>query len=131
MADTSRIIEPAVDAPPYETLQEGIRFTPRVDLCENEKELLMFFDIPGTKPESIQLRFDKGVLQLHGNVSQRQRPQGFLLNEYGLGDFHRIMAIETDIEPDNIQADYRLGVLTVRLPRKQASKPRQIAIKAG
>lgn len=131
MADTSRIIEPAEDTPSHETHQAGIRFTPRVDLCENEKELLLFCDIPGAQPESIQLRFDRGVLQLHGNVSQRQQPQGYLLREYGVGDFHRSFAIHADIVPDRIQAEYRLGVLTVRLPRKEACKPKQIAIKAG
>jgi HSP20 family protein len=130
MADTSRIIEPAKDTPSHETHQAGIRFTPRVDLCENEKELLLLCDIPGSQPESIQLCFDKGVLQLHGNVSRRQQPQGYLLYEYGVGDFHRSFAIHSDIDTGNIQAEYRLGVLTVRLPRKEESKPRQIAIKA-
>jgi HSP20 family molecular chaperone IbpA len=131
MADSSRSIETAEDTPQLESHWPGMTFTPGVDIYENEKELLLLCDIPGTQSESIQLRFDKGALQLHGHVQQRQSTQGYLLNEYGVGDYYHSFAISKDIDADNIQAEYRLGVLTVHLPKKEANKPRQITIKAG
>jgi HSP20 family protein len=53
----------------------------------------------------------------------------YLRQEYGVGDFYRNFAISTEIDSEKISAEYRDGVLTVRLPKQERAKPRRIAIK--
>lgn len=113
-----------------EPVWEGVQYTPRIDICENDEEMVLFCDVPGVKPDGIQLRFEKNELLLHAKVAPR-KAHAYWLNEYGMGDFHRTFAITTDIDSEKIRADYKLGVLIVHLPKKESIKPRQIAIKAG
>lgn len=105
-------------------------FTPRVDIVENNEELLLYADLPGVKPEDLNLRFEKGELVLHGRCQPRG-PQGkALLTEYGVGDFCRVFSVSEDVDAAKIGAELKNGVLTVYLPKAEKVKPRQIAIKA-
>jgi len=105
-------------------------FTPRVDIVENKEELLLYADLPGVKPEDLNLRFEKGELVLHGRCQPRG-PQGKpLLTEYGVGDFCRVFSVSEDVDAEKIGAELKNGVLTVHLPKAEKVKPRQINIKA-
>jgi HSP20 family protein len=60
----------------------GAHFAPRVDIFENEKELLLLADVPGARPEDVDLRFENGELLLHARVAQRRPARGVLATEY-------------------------------------------------
>jgi len=113
-----------------ERLREGVTFTPRVDILETDKELLLFADLPGVKNEDVELHFEKGQLVLTGRVKQRTGTQPFALREYEEGDFYRAFAIHESIDATKIEASCKNGVLTVNLPKIEAVKPRQISVKA-
>ncbi|MBL8793193.1 MAG: Hsp20/alpha crystallin family protein [Planctomycetia bacterium] len=105
-------------------------FTPRVDIVEQADELLLFADLPGVKPEDLNLRFEKGELYLHGRCQPRGAQGKSVLTEYGVGDFHRVFSVSEEIDAEKIGAELKNGVLTVHLPKAEKVKPRQIAIKA-
>ena len=67
-------------------------FTPRVDIVENETGVLLYADLPGVRPEDVDLRFEQGELTLVGKVQPRQRSGRVLFGEYEVGDtfFSRI-----------------------------------------
>ena len=88
-------------------------------------------DMPGVKPQDVDVRFEKGELSLCGKVQPRQAPADYLAEEYGVGDFYRSFAIAPEIDADKISADYRDGVLTVHLPKQERLKPKRIAVQAG
>jgi len=113
-----------------ERLREGVTFTPRVDIIETDKELILKADLPGVRNEDVELRFEKGQLVLSGHVKQRLGDKQFVLQEYGEGDFYRAFAIHESIDASKIEASCKQGVLTVHLPKVEAVKPRQIAVKA-
>jgi HSP20 family protein len=114
-----------------ERLREGVTFTPRVDILETDKELILKADLPGVRNEDVELRFEKGQLILTGHVKQADGgDRQFLLQEYGEGDFYRAFAIHESIDASKIEASCKQGVLTVHLPKVEAVKPRQIAVKA-
>jgi HSP20 family protein len=112
-----------------ETTWGGVYFTPRVDVYETDNELVFQCDMPGARPEDIDLRFENHELILHGKVTPRHNRE-FLFSEYGVGDFYRAFTINEQVKPDQISAEYKLGVLTVHLPKKEEAKPRRIAIQS-
>jgi len=113
-----------------ERLREGVTFTPRVDILETDKELLLVADLPGVRNEDVELHFEKGQLVLTGHVKPRNNNQQFLVREYEEGDFYRAFAIHDSIDTTKIEASCKQGVLTVHLPKVEAVKPRQITVKA-
>jgi len=111
-------------------VSEGVTFTPRVDIVETEKELLLYADLPGVGSEDVELCFENGQLTLSGHVKPRLGDKQFVLREYGEGDFYRAFAINETIDATKIEASCKHGILTVRLPKVEAAKPRQIAVAA-
>ena len=70
-----------------EATRGGVYFTPRVDIFENDKELTLFAETPGVRPEDVSLRYENGELLLHGRVQPRSEGKSLLLQEYEEGDF--------------------------------------------
>lgn len=103
-------------------------FTPRVDVFETEHAFLVHADIPGVKPGDIHLNFENGQLSLHGKVNAGAAQPNSLLREYAIGDYHRAFALNEEIDPGKISADYKQGVLTVTIPKRDELKPRKIEI---
>jgi HSP20 family protein len=112
-----------------ERLRGGVFFTPRVDIIETDNELTVFADLPGAKPNEVELRYENGELTLHGRVQPRQPERGSLLNEYEVGDFYRAFAVGESIDGSKISADFKNGVLTIHLPKMEKAKPRQITVR--
>ncbi|HMP16506.1 MAG TPA: Hsp20/alpha crystallin family protein [Gemmatales bacterium] len=103
-------------------------FTPRVDEWETENEYFFHADMPGVKPGDINLQFENGHLKLSGKVQVRERNLNKLTAEYAVGDFERQFAINDEVDVNKISADYKNGVLTVKLPKREEVKPRKIEI---
>jgi HSP20 family protein len=113
-----------------ERTRGGVFFTPRVDIFENDTELTLMADVPGVRPEDVDLRYDKGELILHAKVQPHAQQGTPLLNEFEVGDFYRAFAIHESIDSTKISAEYKNGVLIVHLPKVEAAKPRQISVRA-
>ena len=107
----------------------GIYYTPRVDIVETEDELILVADVPGAKPDSVDVRYENGELTLHARCNPRQTETNYFLCEYGVGDFYRVFTLDESIDADKISAEIKNGVLTVHLPKAEAVKPKKIAVK--
>lgn len=105
--------------------------TPRVDIYENDHELLLFADVPGVAPGDIDLRYEHGELTLHGKVPQRPNIGQAILDEYEAADFRRVFQIHESIDASKIEAEHKNGVLTVHLPKQEAVKPKQVTVKCA
>jgi HSP20 family molecular chaperone IbpA len=114
-----------------EATRGGLYFTPRVDICETDKELTLYAEVPGVRPEDVDLHYEKGELVLHGKVRPRgQGRRAVLVQEYEEGDFYRAFTIHESIDASRIEAECKNGVLVVHLPKVEAARPRQINVKA-
>ena len=114
--------------------REGTRaagFTPRVDIVETESELTVYADLPGVRPEDVDLRYEQGELVLHGRARPRHEGANFLLGEYEVGDFYRSFAIHETLDGSKVEAEFKNGVLIVHLPKMEAARPRQINVRGG
>jgi HSP20 family protein len=120
-----------VESPRAELTRAGLHFTPRVDIYETENELILFAEVPGVRPEDVDLHYEQGELTLTAHVRARSQGKRLLLQEYEEGGFYRAFSIHESIDASRISAECKNGVLTVHLPKAEAAKPRQIGVKGG
>jgi HSP20 family protein len=113
-----------------EQTRGGTYFVPRVDIYETDKELTLYADLPGVRPQDVDLRYEGGELVLHGRVAPRHPDRNFLLSEYEVGDFYRAFNIHESIDSSKIAAECKNGVVIVHLPKMAPAQPRQIAVQS-
>jgi len=106
-------------------------FTPRVDIVENEAGVLLYADLPGVRPEDVDLRFEQGELTLVGRVQPRPTSGRILFGEYEVGDFQRVFQVPDTIDAGKIDAEFKNGVLVVRLPKQEVAKPKQVQVRVN
>jgi len=115
-----------------EPTRSGHYFRPLVDIAETADALLVYVDMPGVTADSIDVHFEDNTLAIHGQAASRAGEDAqFLLREYGIGDFYRTFRVSEGIDPEKISADYQNGVLTLELPKTEATKPRKIAVQTA
>ncbi|MCS7014693.1 MAG: Hsp20/alpha crystallin family protein [Gemmatales bacterium] len=108
-----------------------VTYSPPVDVVETADELRLYADLPGVRPEDLDIRFENGELTLHAKVAPRPEKGEFLLREYGVGDFYRTFTISEEIDSDKISAELTQGVLVLHLPKREAVKPKRITVKTS
>ena len=104
---------------------------PACDVYENNDEILVVADMPGVTADSLTINMDKGELSI---VAPRDvSPQeGTLLGlEYRACEYRRRFAVPGGVDAAKINAELKDGVLWLHLPKSEALKPRQIAVRAG
>ncbi|HEY1064677.1 MAG TPA: Hsp20/alpha crystallin family protein [Pirellulales bacterium] len=123
---------PGAEANPVSPGRRGPVYRPAVDVYETADEIAIVAATPGASPEGIEVSFEDGTLTLHARVAERAAPGGRqLLREYGVGDYHRTFQVSERIDAAGITAEYRDGLVYLRLPKAEAAKPRKIAVKAA
>ena len=100
---------------------------PPADVFETEDEVVVQLDVPGLDPENISAEVVNGQLVVAGERRQSQAKR-FYRNERWTGRFVRTFALGPRLRGDNCEAEYRDGVLTLRLPKPEETKPRRIEI---
>jgi HSP20 family protein len=118
----SNLADESAELPVPETseAERAVTINPRVDVLETENEFLILADVPGVKPEDVDVRFEKGELAIHGRRAGSR--------ESDATAYHRTFAVADIVAADKITADLKAGVLSVRLPKVEAVKPRRIAV---
>jgi len=114
-----------------ETTRRELPFTPCVDIYETADEVVLVCDMPGVKPQDLDVRVEEGELRLFAKVEPRQAPPVYLEEEYRVGDFCRVFTPGEEVDTSAITADYRQGVLTIHLPRAERMKAKRIAVTAS
>jgi len=97
-------------------------FLPPVDIFESPDEYLLVADMPGVDPSKITVRLDQDTLVVEGDSAVA----GFDPLRY-----RRAFRVMRGLEPEAVKADYKLGVLTVHLPKPASHKPRRITVTAS
>jgi HSP20 family protein len=106
-------------------------WAPAVDIEETDKEYLMKADLPDVKKEDVKVGIEDGVLSLEGERRQEkeEKTRKFHRTERSYGKFVRRLAVPTDVDQQQIGADFKNGVLTVHMPKSASSKPRSVDVK--
>ncbi|HXB73349.1 MAG TPA: Hsp20/alpha crystallin family protein [Candidatus Acidoferrales bacterium] len=105
-------------------------WAPSVDIYETENELVLKADLPDVELKDIDVRVENQTLTIAGErkFETRDSGKGYHRLERSYGRFTRSFAVPNAFDTENIAADYKNGVLSVSLPKKEAAKPRQVKI---
>jgi HSP20 family protein len=108
-------------------------WVPALDVWETENELVFAFDLPGIPEEKIAVEIESGSLTVSAEREQTQEvsQERFHRFERRFGSFSRSIGLPQGVDEDSIDAQYRNGVLEVRVPKPQAPKPRRIQVGTG
>ena len=110
--------------------QSNRPWAPAVDLYETEHDLVLKADLPAVNSKDIDVRVENQTLTISGErkFDQQEAGKGYHRIERSYGHFSRSFSVPNTFDTENISAAYENGVLTVKLPKKEAAKPRQIKI---
>jgi HSP20 family protein len=106
-------------------------WSPAVDIYENENELVLKADVPEVDPKNIGIQIENGTLTLKGErkfEEQNNTGKGFHRVERSYGAFVRAFSLPETIDGEKVKADYKNGVLTVTIAKKEVAKPRMINV---
>ena len=101
-----------------------------LDVTRTKDALVVEAALPGIKPENVDITVEDGTLSIHGEFrDERREGEGeSLVSEIRRGSVSRSVALPTGLEPDKATATFEHGVLTLRIPKAESVKPRQIRI---
>jgi HSP20 family protein len=101
-----------------------------LDVYERDDAYIIEADLPGLRPDDIDVTIQKRTLTISGEIMREDAPEGTreLLRERVYGRFSRSITLPDPVEVDHIEANYHDGVLSLTLPRAEEAKPRQIAV---
>ena len=105
-------------------------WSPAVDIIESEDALILKADVPDVKIEDIDVRVENQTLTLRGQrkFEKEENVRGYHRIERSYGEFVRSFQVPPTVNTDQVGADYKNGVLTISLPKKEAAKPRQVKV---
>jgi HSP20 family protein len=110
-------------------------WAPAVDIYETPNELVVKADLPDVNEKDIDVRVENNLLTIRGErkLEKSVSEENFLRVERTYGSFSRSFSLPNTVNPEAIAAEYKSGVLTVTLPKREESKPRQVKVdvKAG
>ena len=114
-----------------EPTREGRVFLPPTDIRETNDSIVLTADMPGVRPDGVNVTLENDVLTVNGAVADEYMADaGTAYAEYDVGNYQRSFSLSDEIDRDRIDARMNNGVLTLTLPKTRPSQ-RQIEVKAG
>ncbi|PKM13221.1 MAG: heat-shock protein Hsp20 [Gammaproteobacteria bacterium HGW-Gammaproteobacteria-3] len=118
----------------YEGSGEGsiatAEWAPTVDIKEEKDKFVLHADIPGVKPEDIDVSMENGVLTIKGekNTEAKTEKENYKRIERTYGSFYRRFSLPDSANAEAISAKSRHGVLEITIPKQEAVQPKKIAV---
>lgn len=111
-------------------LGEGVPLP--LDISTSSDSLVVEAALAGTRPDDVEITVEDGTLTIRAtNASERKEGEGdYLVQEIRRGELSRSISLPSGLEPDRAEASFDNGVLTLRIPKAEQVKPRQIRINA-
>lgn len=112
---------------------QGATWMPPVDIHETEEAYTLVADLPGMKKEDISVNIVEDRVTLKGSRKREERHEekGYRRYERAEGTFERSFRINGGVDAAKVEATFENGVLTVKLPKPEETKPRQIEVKVS
>ena len=120
----------------FETEANGTAssWVPAMDVVETNDEVLCHLEVPGLTTDDIDIRVQDNMLVVSGEkkaATEEQKEGGFRSIERRYGRFERSFTLPRTIDSQNVRARHENGVLTIVLPKVEASKPRRVEIEGA
>jgi HSP20 family protein len=128
-----RLFEDSFVSPVTWRTLEGQTVTPALDVHQDADEIVVTAALPGIKPEDVEITLTGQTLVIRGEFKADEKitRDQYLYRERRFGSFNRQLQLPVRVEGDKTEATFEHGLLTLRIPKADEVKPRQIQIKAG
>jgi HSP20 family protein len=105
-------------------------WAPAVDIYEDENALVIKADLPDMNEKDLDIRVENNTLTVKGErkFEQKVKEENYLRIERTYGSFSRSFSLPNTVNTEAIKAEYKNGVLTVELPKRAESKPKQVKV---
>jgi HSP20 family protein len=109
---------------------QSSNWLPAVDVWETDNEVVLSFDLPGIPEDKITVELDDNVLTVSGERERTQEhtSERFYRFERRFGTFSRSVTLPAGVTESDITANYKDGVLEVRVPKPEEQKPKRIRV---
>lgn len=106
-------------------------WAPSVDVLETNEDFQVKAELPDVKKEDVKVSVDGGVLRIQGERKQEKEEKGKKWHrvERSYGSFLRTFTLPENIDDAKVQADFKDGILNVRLPKSEKAKPKSVEVK--
>jgi HSP20 family protein len=108
-------------------------WTPSVDILETENELVVKADLPEVDPNKVEIQLENHTLTLKGErqFQHEKNGRGYHRIERSYGSFVRAFSLPDTVDSEKVKADYKAGVLTITLPKKEVAKPKSVKVEVS
>ena len=107
------------------------QLTPRVDMYEEDKELVVKAELPGLKKKDVDIRLDGDVLTIKAEKKEEKevKEETYHAHERRFGQYVRYITLPVRVDAEKTTATLKKGLLEVRMPRAEGAGTKQIDIK--
>ena len=108
-------------------------FVPPVDIYEDEHKIVLKLEVPGMKESDLDIQLENNVLTVKGErkFERDEKNKGFHRMERSYGSFVRYFTLPDTVDTENVKAEYKAGVLSITLPKKEVAKPKAIKVQVS
>ncbi len=108
-----------------------VDWAPAVDVMETDDEFQIRAELPGVEKKDVKLSVENGVLLISGHREQEKEEKGKRYHkiERAYGNFARSFTVPETVDAEKVTAEFKNGVLTVRLPKSEKARPKSIEVK--
>jgi HSP20 family protein len=108
-------------------------WVPAVDIYETDENLVLQAELPGINPDDVDVRIEDNTLYLKGErkFEKEVKEENLHRVERSYGTFTRSFTLPSSINLDKVKAEYKNGVLTLTMPKREEAKPKTIKIQAA
>jgi HSP20 family protein len=108
-------------------------WSPSVDISEDDKEYAVKAELPDVKKEDVKVNVENGVLTITGErkFEKEEKTKKYHRIERSYGNFTRSFTLPEGVKADKVSAEFKDGVLNVRIPKDESAKPKAIEIKVA
>jgi HSP20 family protein len=108
-------------------------WAPAVDIYETEQQLVVKADLPDVRSEDLDIRVENNILTIRGDrkFEKKVDDKNYLRVERTYGSFSRSFSLANTVNSEAIKADYKNGVLTLTIRKREEAKPKQIKVNSG
>jgi HSP20 family protein len=106
---------------------------PALDVHATDAEFIVEAALPGLKPEDVEITVDGELLTIKGSYRREDKAEeaGYLYRELGRGEFTRTISLPAPTLAEQVKAEFKDGLLTLKLPKATEVKPHKVQVTAG
>ena len=128
--DFDRLFRDAFSSQHGETELSTRSWAPPVDIYETEEAIVLKAELPGVDPKDVEVRVEDNTLYLKGErkFEKEVKEQNYHRVERSYGSFARSFSLPNSISTDKVRAEFKDGLLTLTMPKREEAKPKTIKI---